>query len=383
AFCTSAHICTGDGAGMAIRAGLPVQDMEFVQFHPTGLYGHGMLITEGARGEGGYLVNAEGERFMERYAPHSKDLASRDVVARAIALEIRAGRGTGPKRDHVLLKLSHIDPKVIKERLPAISETARIFGGIDVTRDPIPVVPSVHYNMGGVPTNRHGEVVTKVGGDPDVVVPGLLAIGEGACVSVHGANRLGSNSLVDLIVFGREAGRRCAAMIGKNAALPRIAEAASDVALQRLDRLRHASGGTPTATLRRRMQTAMQEDCGVFRTEESLADGVRRLHKIWAGSDDIRVSDRSLIWNSDLVETMEYENLIVQAVATIEAARFRTESRGAHAREDFPQRDDASWLRHSLAFVDDAERTVRLDDRPVHRQANGDAPTFEPQARAY
>ena len=384
AFCTSAHTCTGDGGGMALRAGLPLQDMEFVQFHPTGLYGHGMLITEGARGEGGYLVNADGERFMERYAPHARDLASRDVVSRAITTEVRQGRGTGPKRDHVDLHVEHLDPAVIHARLPGIAETVRIFAGIDITKDPIPVVPTVHYNMGGIPTNHVGEVLTRLGGDPDRIVPGLLAVGEGACVSVHGANRLGSNSLVDLMVFGKAAGRSCAEAVKAGDALPDLAPAAGEAAIARLDRFRYAAGGSPTAELRRRMQKVMQEDCGVFRTDATLSAGKANIREAWAAGDDIRVTDRSLIWNSDLVETLEYDNLIVQAVVTMDAAHYRTESRGAHAREDYPDRDDANWMKHTLAFIDPDQRTVRLGDRPVHKHTlSKDIPYIEPKPRVY
>ena len=382
--CTSAHTCTGDGNGMVLRAGLLLQDMEFVQFHPTGVYGAGVLITEGVRGEGGYLTNSEGERFMERYAPHAKDLASRDVVSRSMTVEIREGRGVGPNKNHIFLHLAHLDPKVIHERLPGIAESARIFSGVDVTRDPIPVLPTAHYNMGGIPTNYHGEVLTKVNGDPDTIVPGLMAIGEAACVSIHGANRLGSNSLTDLIVFGRAAARRASETIERGARQRELAKDAGDAAVARLDRLRNAGGGTPTAELRLRMQKVMQENCAVFRTGEVLKEGHERIHTVWAGSDDIRVTDRSLIWNSDLIETLEYENLIVQAVTTMDSALNRTESRGAHAREDFPERDDKNWMKHTLASIDPVKRTVVLDDRPVHaRTLTNDAQYIEPKARVY
>jgi len=380
--CTSAHICTGDGNAMVLRAGLPLQDLEFVQFHPTGVYGAGMLITEGVRGEGGYLTNADGERFMERYAPNAKDLASRDVVSRSITIEIREGRGVGRHKDHVHLHLEHLGTDVIEERLPGIAETAKIFAGVDVTKAPIPVLPTVHYNMGGVPTNYHGEVLAKSGGEIRVV-PGLMAAGEAACVSVHGANRLGSNSLIDLVVFGRAAAERCGALIEKTSRPRPLPANAGAQAIARLDKLRHANGSLPTAQIRLDMQRVMQDHAAVFRTRDSLQEGIDKLEQVFASFADVRVTDRSMVWNTDLVETLELENLLLQAMGTIKSAIHRTESRGAQAREDYPERDDENWLKHTLAWVD-AEGAVQFDYRPVELDTlTGDVAAIPPKARTY
>ncbi|ALG67258.1 succinate dehydrogenase flavoprotein subunit [Beggiatoa leptomitoformis] len=380
---TSAHTCTGDGGGMALRAGIALQDMEFVQFHPTGIYGAGCLITEGVRGEGGFLTNSSGERFMERYAPNAKDLASRDVVSRSMTIEIREGRGVGAGHDHIHLHLEHLGAEVIHERLPGIAETARIFAGVDVSKEPIPVLPTVHYNMGGIPTNYHGEVVTLKDGNPDSVVPGLMAIGEAACVSVHGANRLGSNSLLDLVVFGRAASLRCAELSKDWKTQKALAKDAGENALAHLDKLRHAKGSSSTAEIRLAMQKVMQNDAAVFRTGESLKEGSQKITDVYKSFDNVGVSDRSLVWNSDLIETLELDNLRGQAVVTMNAALNRKESRGAHAREDYPDRNDDEWMKHTLIWLDEQGNT-KIDYRPVHAYTLTDEMHYvAPKKRVY
>lgn len=385
---TSAHTCTGDGGGMVARQGLPLQDMEFVQFHPTGIYGAGCLITEGARGEGGYLTNSEGERFMERYAPTYKDLASRDVVSRCMTMEIREGRGVGKEKDHIFLHLNHLPPETLAERLPGISESARIFAGVDVTREPIPVLPTVHYNMGGIPTNYWGEVLNPTKDNPDAVVPGLMAVGEAGCASVHGANRLGSNSLIDLVVFGRAAAIRAGKVVNPDTPNPALNQASLDAALARFDGLRHAKGTVATAELRLEMQKTMQADAAVFRTDKTLAEGCAKMEAVAAKMDDLSVSDRSLVWNSDLMETLELTNLMPNALATIVSAEARKESRGAHAHEDYPDRDDKTWRKHSLAVVEGQKvaldyRPVHLDPLTTHEEGGIDLEKIAPKARVY
>jgi succinate dehydrogenase / fumarate reductase flavoprotein subunit len=381
---TSAHTCTGDGGGMALRAGIALQDMEFVQFHPTGIYGSGCLITEGARGEGGYLTNSKGERYMERYAPNAKDLASRDVVSRASTIEIREGRGVGEHADHVHLHLEHLGPEVLHKRLPGISETAKIFAGVDVTKEPIPVLPTVHYNMGGIPCNFHGEAVTCTDGKSDVVIPGLMAVGEAACVSVHGANRLGSNSLLDLVVFGRAAAHRCAELLKPGGRHKAISNESEEQALARFDKLRHAKGGTlPTAKVRLDMQKTMQNHAAVFRTAKSLDEGVIKLKKDVESFRDVKVGDASLVWNSDLMETLELDNLLGQALITMSSAQNRKESRGAHAHEDFPDRHDDEWMKHTIAWRT-GETEVKIGYRPVHTYTLDDEMKYvEPKKRTY